>query len=318
MNSINPENILDIDLKTISFLTLIDGTILMVDKNAPMNPKQNKKHLFFIIKEQNFIIPNNKTKSTRNFIIYKNIHFSLICKNNLTNRANKDKVDKPIKTDVNINNNENKPLIDNNNEMMDISFNKELKNNIEFNDFNDSNSTLFNIFSAFSNNNKSKRNKKIKTNNYIYNYNNMNNNNCYKTLNKIGKNFNNSCKNLKYYSNYNSHYNIDKIKNKMKNTKHFRQLILEKENKITIIKSCNMYANNNVNIVRPHANNCDNFSMKFNKLINKLKLNKSNKIYKFINYNNNNDINLKNKITINHNLLNFSNSPKYSLRKNIY
>mgnify|MGYP006873212249 CR=1 FL=1 len=39
INSINPEDISDIDPRTISFLTLIDGTILIVEQTAPVKKK---------------------------------------------------------------------------------------------------------------------------------------------------------------------------------------------------------------------------------------------------------------------------------------
>ena len=170
MNTINPENILDIDPKTISFLTLIDGTILMVDKNAPMIHKQNINNLFLIIKEHNFTIPNNKNQSkiSKNNIIYKNINFTLNNNNNKQNKTNEiNKINEVNKTneanEVNVtnickNDKENKPI--NNNEIINISFNNESKNNIEYNDFNDSNSTLYNIFNAFSKDKKNKRNMK--------------------------------------------------------------------------------------------------------------------------------------------------------------
>ena len=321
MNSINPENILDIDPKTISFLTLIDGTILMVEQSAPVAQKQYIDNLYLIIKEQNFIIPNYKNKVSQNNIIYKNISFSINDNNNQKN----------------YNKNNNIINHDTNNDIIDLSFNESKMIQInDFNDFdfNDSNTTLYKILFGFSKEKKNKRNNILKANNNKH-YNTLNeiinNNKSEKKVNKNDKNYQKNENNKKYNSDNNSFIGeyIDK-NNKLKNKKHFRQLIIEKENKRSIIKSSNIYSNKHLDILKPHINSEDDVSLKFNKLVNRLKINKNNKIYNYINYNNynnynnninNNDIkngNLKYSIGVNNKILSFNNSPNYSLRKNKY
>lgn len=76
MKAINPENISDIDPLKISFITLIDGSIIVVNKNYPIKINNNKKKLiresvlFVISSEQNFSInsyyKNKEIKSNKN------------------------------------------------------------------------------------------------------------------------------------------------------------------------------------------------------------------------------------------------------------
>ena len=74
MKTINPENISDIDPKKISFITLIDGSIIVVDKNIPVKINSAKKNiltnsiLFVISLEQSFSINNfYKNKKVKSY-----------------------------------------------------------------------------------------------------------------------------------------------------------------------------------------------------------------------------------------------------------
>lgn len=83
-------------------------------------------------------------------------------------------------------------------------------------------------------------------------------------------------------------FNKKSIINKKKN---FRQLIEEKDNFKSIIKNNNLYKNKQVNILKLnfYENQKDsNVSMKFNKLVNKLKMNRIHKTSDFKNYINSN------------------------------
>ena len=42
METINPKNLIDIDPSSVSFITLKDGNIIMLDESAPVKPTKEK------------------------------------------------------------------------------------------------------------------------------------------------------------------------------------------------------------------------------------------------------------------------------------
>ena len=334
INSINPDDISEIDPRTISFLTLIDGTILTVELTTPIKQKKVKPSSFTISKEYNFLILNN-----RNFKI--NV---LDIRENLGLKNNSEKELDNSKKNFNDNSINNENLNGNINFLVNKDEDREINNNnlqkekdlsldasnsiIQLNDFNETNKTLYNIFYGFSNE------KKIKRKNILQ----MNKNN---KINEkpliIRDNFNNnklknqertvpSDKNKE--TSINKYFNKKKILNKNKN---FKQLIEENDNFKSIIKNNNLYKNKKIDILKLHFyenQKESNVSMKFNNLVNKLKMNRIYKTSDFKNYINTNGSksgflsiykNTNNKRYGNEKspylLNNIRSSPNYSLRK---
>ena len=294
INSINPEDISEIDPKTISFLTLVDGTILTVEQTTPIKQKRIKPPPLTITKEYNFLILNNRNSQINILDKNKNICLNDNCENELDNSKKKINDNSIINDNFNEKNNflvnkdeDEDKEINNNNLKKDKDLSLDASNSIlQLNDFNETNKTLYNIFYGFSNDKKVKRKNilQINKNNIINN----------KPLIIRDKLNNNRIKNQrtvpsnKDKDSAKEFFNKKSIINKKKN---FRQLIEEKDNFKSIIKNNNLYKNKKVNILKLnfYENQKDsNVSMKFNKLVNKLKMNRIHKTSDFKNYINSN------------------------------
>lgn len=291
INSINPEDISEIDPRTISFLTLVDGTILTVEQTTPIKQKKAKLPPLTVTKEYNFLILNNRNSQINILDNNKNICLNNNCEIELDN-SKKNINDNSINNEnfnENINflvNKDEDREINNNNIKKDKDLSLDASNSIlQLNDFNETNKTLYNIFYGFSNDKKVKRKNilQVNKNNIITN----------KPLIIRDKLNNNKIKNQertvpsnKDKAATNEYFNKKNLKNK-----NFRQLIEENDNFKSIVKTTNLYKNKKLDILKLNLyenQKESNVSMKFNKLVNKLKMNRINKTSDFKNYINNN------------------------------
>lgn len=293
MNSINPENISDIDPKTISFLTLIDGTILMVEQTAPINKRKKFQKLKNIIeKVDNFFLQNNKNKNSCVSTIER------ICLNNKYSEPENSKNNIIINNTKNKNNylsnNCNDKKVNDINNEKDLSLNGSYNTIIQLNDFNESNKSLYNLFFCFSNDNQIKRKNviQINKNNNIKTMMNLPLNLKEKIINKDKDDDNYICtkafsdeERIKNYFNYDKKSRSPPLQEYInrqtmpKNKRHFRQLIDNRNSYRSVIKHKNIYSNKQVNLFNLQFcyNPKDNdVSIKFNKLVNKLKMNRVN------------------------------------------
>jgi hypothetical protein len=333
INSINPEDISEIDPRTISFLTLIDGTLLTVEQTTPIKQKKIKPPPLTITKEYNFLILN---KNSQINFLDKNINICLNDKSeNEIDNSKKNIFDNSINNDnfnenINFLVNKDEEIENNNNNIIkDKDLSLDASNSIlQLNDFNETNKTLFNIFYGFSIDKKVKRKNilQINKNNIINNKpliirDKLNNNRIKNQERTIPSNKNKDSATKEYFNK----------KNRINKNKNFRQLIEKNDNFKSIIKNTNLYRNKKLDILKLnfYENQKDsNVSMKFNKLVNKLKMNRINKTSDFKNYININGSksgfftiykNTNNKRYGNKNspylLNNIRSSPNYSLRK---
>ena len=294
INSINPEDISELDPRTISFLTLVDGTILTVEQTTPIKQKKSKPPPLTITKEYNFLILNNRNSQINILDKNKNIILSDNCEKVLDN-SKKNINDNSINNEnfcenINFLDNKDEDKENNNNNIKkDKDLSLDASNSIlQLNDFNETNITLYNIFYGFSND------KKVKRKNILQiNKNNIINNKLLITRDNLN---NNKIKNQERTipSNKRKDAAIKEYFNKktiISKNKKFRQLIEENDNFKSIIKNTNLYKNKKVDILKLHLyenQKESNVSMKFNKLVNKLKMNRINNISDFKNYINNN------------------------------
>ena len=334
INSINPEDISEIDPKTISFLTLIDGTLLTVEQTTPIKQKKIKPTPFTITKEYNFLILNNRNSQINFLDKNKNICLNDKCENDI-DISRKNIIDNSINNDnfnenINFLVNKDEEIENNNNNIIkDKDLSLDASNSIlQLNDFNETNKTLFNIFYGFSIDKKVKRKNilEINRNNIINNKpliirDKLNNNRIKNQERTIPSNKNKDSATKEYFNK----------KNRINKNKNFRQLIEKNDNFKSIIKNTNLYRNKKLDILKLnfYENQKEsNVSMKFNKLVNKLKMNRINKTSDFKNYININGSksgfftiykNTNNKRYGNKNspylLNNIRSSPNYSLRK---
>ena len=85
MESVNPKNFIDIDPSIVSFVTLKDGNMIMVDDSTPAKPNKVK---LFSNEEKNNLEPQNKEK-TQELSLSEQINFSFIGSGSLKNEEYK-------------------------------------------------------------------------------------------------------------------------------------------------------------------------------------------------------------------------------------
>ena len=85
MESVNPKNFIDIDPSIVSFVTLKDGNMIMVDDSTPAKPNKVK---LFSNEEKNNLAPLNKEK-TQELSLSEQINFSFIGSGSLKNEEYK-------------------------------------------------------------------------------------------------------------------------------------------------------------------------------------------------------------------------------------
>ena len=275
MKTINPGNISDIDPQKISFITLIDGSIIVVDKNIPLkiNNNNSKKNiiknsvLFVISKELDFSIKNfynnREIKSYKNN--FRNKKFNTIDEEK---KSINNKQKTRIKT-CSIKNNINKNLKSQHNE--ENSF---LSINSISNDFSQSLIDLINSsFSKNNINNKIPNKEKNKSAKNIFNSDSMPSNNDFdypkKTIDKKEDN----------------HYKKKPNKNINNKTRCLKNGVLN-----SIAKNSNNFFSNYINLNQNSQKgktiktNEVNMSLKLNKLLNKIQQSKKSEYKKnFVN-----------------------------------
>ena len=280
METINPNNIIDIDPDTVSFITLKNGNMLMLDDSAPEQPhknfskltynQNNNKKIYTCSETQNIfykgiskdltqiIIKSNFNKISK---IIRNIYFSYfplkIKQNEKIVSLNSSIEFKPSSVQSkheNNNNNIQNRNIENYNELF-LETNISKNNNNDKNNYNKNNISKNDTIQQLSNFidiSKNNNNNNFNENNLINNSNVLNNNNNYKKNEKsFDSKYINSNNNLnkQQINNYNKNINSTSIGQKYNRLNHQRTpRIRQDKNYVKAVVSINIPADEEDNI----------------------------------------------------------------------